>query len=55
MHVFAFVMYAFDCEDVDFSQKVMDTIVLKPPVERVELSLLSPKSFEQAVILSFEL
>jgi hypothetical protein len=26
MHVFAFVMYAFDCEDSDFSQRVMDTI-----------------------------
>lgn len=26
MHVFAFVVYAFDCEDSDFSQRVMDTI-----------------------------
>jgi len=26
MHVFAFVMYAFDCEDSDFSQRVMYTI-----------------------------
>jgi len=37
MHVFAFVMYAFNCEDSDFSQRVMDTIVLKLPVDRVEL------------------
>jgi len=55
MHVFTFVMYAFDCEDSDFSQRVMDPIVLESPVERVELSLLSPKSFQQAGILSFEL
>jgi len=26
MRVWSFVMYAFDCEDSDFSQRVMDAI-----------------------------